>query len=70
MPDGFFPPRRPPDAPVYLAPRPARPELLVDQEGVFLADPENNLIGFDTDWGRGGVLAKLLYAGRAATRDF
>lgn len=69
MPDGFFPPPRAPDPPTTLAPRPLRPELLVDQHGVFLADAEGNLVGFDTNWGRGGPLAKLLYAGRAGTRD-
>ena len=58
-----------PDPPFYLAPKPLRPELLVDDRAVFLADPDGNLIGIDGDWGRGGVLARLLYAGRSGTRD-
>lgn len=58
-----------PDPPIYIGPKPLRPELLVDHQGVFLADPEENLIGLDTNWGRGGPLARLLYAGRSATRD-
>lgn len=58
-----------PDPPIYVGPKPLRPELLVDQQGVFIADPDGNYIGFDTNWGRGGPLARLLYAGRSETRD-
>ena len=55
--------------PTFIGPKPLRPELLVDHEGVFLADPEGNYIGVDTNWGRGGPLARLLYTGRSSTRD-
>lgn len=64
MPDGFSP-----DPPLYVGPKPLRPELLVDHQGVFLADPDGNFVGVDTNWGRGGPLARLLYAGRSSTRD-
>lgn len=55
--------------PVYVGPKPTRPELIVDRLGIFLADPDGNYIGDDGNWGRGGPLARLLYAGRSGTRD-
>lgn len=57
------------DPPEYIAPKPLRPELLVDNQGVFLADPTGYFVGVDTNWGRGGPLARLLYAQRSGTRD-
>ena len=59
----------PPGPPTDLGPFIQRPECLVDAWGVFLADPQGNLIGFDTNWGRGGPLARLLDAARDETRN-
>lgn len=76
MPDGFqsYPgwPFIPAQAgpPTTLWPTRSRPEMLVDNQGVFLADPDGNLIGFDTSWGGGsGPLAATVYASRAQTRS-
>jgi len=66
--DGFLPKDRL-DRPKYIAPKPLRPELIADDQRVMLADPDGNIIGFDTNWGRGGPLARVLYAQRSATRD-
>lgn len=46
MPDGqnLFPPN-PPDPPQTLWPKATRPEIIVDQYRVLLADPDGNLIG-------------------------
>lgn len=55
--------------PVYVGPKPSRPELINDQHYVFLVDPDGTYIGFDTNWGRGGPLSRLVYAGRSTTRD-
>jgi hypothetical protein len=59
----------PPQPPTLLGPVPQRPVCLVDAWGVFLADPAGNLIGVDTNWGRGGPLARVLDAGRSETRN-
>lgn len=75
MPDGlsscpgwpFIPPS--PGPPTTLWPTRSRPELLLDNQGVFLADPAGNLLGFDTNWGRGGPLSRIVYAQRNSTRD-
>ena len=56
--------------PVFFGPEAARPYLIVDQRGVFLTDPDGNFIGFDGNWGRGGPLARIVYALPAETRDF
>lgn len=60
----------PPDPPNQLWPSRSRPELVVDQYRVMLADPDGNLIGFDTNWGRGNPLSRIVYAGRNSARDF
>lgn len=66
-----LPPSLPPPAPAQvLWPSRSRPEFVVDCWRVMLADPEGNIIGFDTDWGRGGPLARVAYAERNGTRDF
>jgi hypothetical protein len=57
-----------PDPPVYVGPKPTRPELLVDNHNVFLIDPQGNYLGFDGNWGWGGPLAPVANAKRAATR--
>jgi len=59
----------PPLPPVLIGPVPQRPIVVVDAWGIYLADPDGNLIGFDTNWGRGGKLARVLDAGRAETRN-
>lgn len=59
----------PPLPPTDLGPFPQRPICLTDQQGVFLADPSGNLIGVDTNWGRGGPLARVLDAQRSETRN-
>ena len=55
--------------PTDLGPFPQRPICLVDCQGVYLADPSGALIGFDTNFGRGGPLARVLDAGRSETRN-
>jgi hypothetical protein len=56
--------------PLFLGPRGDRPDLLCDQQGVFLADPQNAIIGLnELAWGRGGPLARVQYAQRSQTRD-
>jgi hypothetical protein len=55
--------------PVYVGPKPSRPELIIDQHGVYLCDADGNFVGFDDNWGRGGPLARVVYAGRAQSRD-
>ena len=50
----------PPAPPQDLGPFPQRPECLFDCFGTYLADPAGNLIGFDTNWGRGGPLARFV----------
>jgi hypothetical protein len=67
MPDSLLAGNLPP--PVYVGPLPQRPDLIVDQHNVFLVDNDGNFIGVDTNWGRGGPLARLLYAGRSGTLD-
>lgn len=72
MPNDFgWPPITPrPAPPTTLWPSRTRPELLVDAWGVMLADPDGNLIGFDTSWGGGGApLNRMLYASRSETRS-
>jgi hypothetical protein len=79
MPDGFWNPsdwgwsgavgQTPPGPPTVLGPIPQRPVCIQDCFGVFLADPQGNLIGVDTNWGRGGPLARVLDAGRSETRN-
>lgn len=81
MPDGNFsninPPPAPgwppnvqfPDPPTTLWPGRSRPELITDQYRTMLADPDGNIIGFDTNWGRNAPLARIVYAGRNSTRD-
>jgi len=64
-----MPDTTPPGA-TLLWPSRSRPELVVDQQGVFLVDPTNQFIGFDTNWGRDGPLSRILYAQRSSTRDF
>jgi hypothetical protein len=59
----------PPLPPQDLGPFPQRPLAIVDCWGVFLADPSGALIGVDTNWGRGGPLARVLNAGRSETRN-
>ena len=59
----------PPAPPQLLGPFPQRPITIVDAWGVYLADPQGNLIGIDTNWGRGGPLARVLDAGPAETRN-
>ena len=59
----------PPAPPTDLGPFPQKPLVLVDCWGIYLADPQDNLIGFDTNWGRGGPLARVLDAGRSETRN-
>ena len=59
----------PPGPPTDLGHFPQRPLCLVDAWGIYLADPENNLIGFDSNWGRGGPLARLLDAQPDETRN-
>jgi hypothetical protein len=56
-------------SPHFIAPRGTRPETIVDNHNVFLIDPDGNFIGVDSNWGRGGPLARVLYAGRSGTRD-
>lgn len=61
----------PPPAPAtYVGPKASRPELVVDQHCVFITDPDGNYLGFNDNWGRGGPLARVLYAQRSSTRDF
>ena len=61
-------PRRPAPA-TYLAPKPNRPELIVDQWRVLLADKDNNIIGLgDGLWGQGTPLARNIRAKRSGTR--
>jgi len=55
--------------PVDLGPFPQRPITIVDAWGIYLADADGNLIGFDTNFGRGGPLARVLDAGRSETRN-
>lgn len=55
--------------PHYVGPRPTRNEMLVDQHNVFLIDPDGYFVGFDTNDGRGGPLARVIYVGRSSTRD-
>lgn len=55
--------------PTFVGPDGLRPTLLQDQHGVFLVDADGNYIGVDGNWGRGGPLARLLYAQRSQTRD-
>lgn len=62
---GFATTPLPPLPPKYIAPTAKRPELLVDQYRVMLADPENNLIGLDPS----PPLAATVYAERAQTRN-
>jgi hypothetical protein len=52
-----------------LGPVPQRPLCIVDAWGIFLADPDGSLIGYDTNFGRGGPLARVLDAGRSETRN-
>jgi len=59
----------PPAPPELLGPFPQRPITIVDAWGVYLADADGNLIGFDTNFGRGGPLARVLDAGRSETRN-
>ena len=65
-------PRRP-KPPKTLWPWPGsrtRPDVLVDQHRVLLADPDDNIIGLGADlWGRGGPIARVAYARRSNTRD-
>ena len=51
--------------PFYVAPRPNRPQLLVDDRGIYLADPDGNTIGLDGNRDRG----KTMTASRAGTRE-
>jgi len=59
----------PPAPPTDLGPFPQRPITIVDAWGIYLADPSGALIGFDTNFGRGGPLARVLDAGRSETRN-
>ena len=52
--------------PHFLGPRANRPQILVDDRGVYLIDPAGNFIGLDGNRGRGG---KLIRASRAGTRS-
>lgn len=67
---GFPATPRQPQPATTLWPARSRPEILVDQYRVMLADPDGNLIGFDTNWGRGNPLSRVVYAQRNSTRDF
>lgn len=69
MPDSMTPNIISPVLPVYLGPKGNRPEVINDQHCVFLVDADNNFLGFDSNWGRGGPLGELLYAQRSTTRD-
>lgn len=72
MPDDLFAPTllaSSPDPPTQVWPGRTRPELIVDNQRVFLTDNAGYLVGFDSNWGRGGVLARIAYAGRSGTRD-
>jgi hypothetical protein len=55
--------------PTLIWPSRARPEVIVDEQGIFLVDPAYAMIGFDTNWGRDGPLSRIMYAGRSTTRD-
>lgn len=66
---GFPVPPDVPDPPTLLWPRGQRPAIIVDAWRVMLADPDGNLVGFGTDWGRNGPLARIVYAGRNSARD-
>lgn len=71
-PDAWFSPTvlgPPPDPATQVWPGRTRPELIVDNQRVMLADNAGFLVGFDTNWGRGGALARTVYANRAGTRD-
>jgi hypothetical protein len=48
-----------------------RPELVVDTDRMFLFDPATStLLGYDTTWGPGGPLQRMVYAARTeGTRD-
>jgi len=59
-----------PEVPKRLTPDPLLPTLLVDAWGVFIADAQDNFIGFDENWGRGGPLAQTLNAQRALTQSY
>jgi hypothetical protein len=54
---------------VYFAPKPLRPEVVVDHQAFCWVDPDNNFIGFDDNWGRGGPLGRVVYVQRTGTRD-
>lgn len=69
MPDSLFTRNFGALPPVYVGPTGQRPELIVDQHNVFLVDNDGNYLGFDENWGRGGPLARGLYAGRSGTID-
>lgn len=56
--------------PTTLWPRSTRPEIIVDQYRVMLADPDGNLVGGGTEWGRGNPLSRIVYAQRNSARDF
>lgn len=60
----------PPAPATQLWPSRARPEIIVDQYRVMLADPDGNLIGQGTEWGRGNPLSRVVYAQRNSARDF
>ena len=73
MPDTWWNPavgQQPPDPPLELNPAPLLPTLVVDPWGVFLVDGAQGFLGFDTNWGTGGPLARLLQAERSLTRAF
>ena len=59
----------PPSPPTTLWPGRTRPEFLVDQQGIMLADPQNSIVGFDQTWGPGSPLTRIQYAVRSGTRD-
>jgi hypothetical protein len=55
----------PPAPPTLIWPARTRPELLVDQDGVFVVDPTTlSFVGFDQTWGPGAPLQRMLYAVR------
>lgn len=67
---GFPPTPTPPDPPQTLWPTRSRPELIVDQYRVMLADPDGNIVGAGAaDWGRGNPLSRIVYAQRNSARD-
>jgi hypothetical protein len=59
----------PPARPTPLGQDPDLPCAIVDCWGVFIASPQNELIGIDGRLGRGGLVARILDASRAGTRN-